>query len=58
MTDVNTDHFTLTKTPVLKVEKTITSVDKHMEKLEPSHIAGLNIDGEVTVQNSVAVSQS
>lgn len=40
---------------LLKVEQTVTSVDKYMETLEPSYIAGLNVDGEVTVENSVAI---
>lgn len=44
--------------PVLNIEKTVTSVDKHPEELEPSHIAGLNVNSKVTMaENSVAVPQ-
>lgn len=43
---------------MLKAEKTVTSVDKHMEKVEPLYMAGLNVNGEVTVENSVAIPQS
>lgn len=58
MTDVNTDHFTLPAMSTLKVEKTSTSADRHMGKLEPLHTAGLNGDGEVTVENSMTIPQS
>lgn len=57
-TDVNGYHFTLTKMPALQAEKTVTSVDKHMEKLEPSYIAGLNVNGEVTKEIGMANPQS
>lgn len=55
MTDVNMDGFTRTRMSMLKVEKTRTSTDRHTGKLEPLHTAGLNVDGEVTVENSVAI---
>lgn len=58
MTDVNMDPFTLTRMSTLKVEKTGTSTDRHMGKPEPSHTAGLNVDGEITVENGVAIPQS
>lgn len=52
------DHLTLTRMSTLKVEKTGTSTDRHMGKLEPSHTAGLNVDGEITVENGVAGNSS
>ena len=37
--------------------KTIKSVDKNVEKLEPSYVAGRNINGAVTLEKRLAVSQ-
>lgn len=55
--DVKENPFPLTQTPMLKAEKTVTSADKHMEQMEPLCIAGLNVNGEVTVESCVAIPQ-
>lgn len=44
--------------PMLQAEKTVTSVDKQMEKPEPLYIAGLNVNGEVAEEIGMASKSS
>lgn len=48
-------HFTLTR--VARNHQRITSVGKDVEKMESPYTAGRKVNGEVTLENRVAVPQ-
>ena len=43
---------------IAKIRQTIISVDKDVEKLEPSYTAGGNIRGKTSLENHLAVPQN